>query len=180
MLKKGWRIIRPCSNDFQQWLWYTRGHNNRIARFVCEYDIPLGNCNIYKSRDVFMDALLEKSSDCEMDEGMLLIYEDEYIDTPRFIAPRDLKNRVSDWWLEYWDVSGYPRPVPQSISTAMRFNILKRDAYRCCLCGRTAAEDRVRLEIDHLVPRWRGGSAFEWNLWVLCHDCNHGKSGNNL
>lgn len=56
----------------------------------------------------------------------------------------------------------------------LRFQVLKRDGYRCQLCGATAA-DGARLEVDHKVPRARGGTDDESNLWVLCLPCNRGK-----
>jgi 5-methylcytosine-specific restriction endonuclease McrA len=56
----------------------------------------------------------------------------------------------------------------------LRFRILKRDGYRCQICGRTA-QDGVKLEIDHKIARSKGGSDTEDNLWTLCFDCNRGK-----
>jgi hypothetical protein len=61
-----------------------------------------------------------------------------------------------------------------------RFAILKRDGYRCRICGRTAAEDGVKLEVDHKVPRSKGGADTEDNLWTLCFDCNRGKRASDL
>ena len=57
-----------------------------------------------------------------------------------------------------------------------RYEVLRRDNYRCCLCG-TAASDGpdVRLEVDHIHPHSRGGSNDPSNLHTLCWDCNHGK-----
>lgn len=61
------------------------------------------------------------------------------------------------------------------ISARLRFEILRRDSYRCQLCGR-AQSDGVRLHIDHKVAVSKGGSTSEENLWVLCEPCNLGKS----
>jgi 5-methylcytosine-specific restriction endonuclease McrA len=59
---------------------------------------------------------------------------------------------------------------------ALRFATLKRDKYRCRLCG-TAAEDgdHVRLEVDHRIARFNGGTNDPGNLWTLCFACNRGK-----
>ena len=62
-------------------------------------------------------------------------------------------------------------PIP----ARMRFEILRRDSYRCQLCGRCQS-DGVRLHIDHKTAVSRGGSTTEDNLWVLCEPCNLGKS----
>ena len=69
----------------------------------------------------------------------------------------------------------YRTPIPKKV----RFRILRRDGYRCRLCGLTA-ENGVRLEVDHKVPVAKGGSNLESNLWTLCQPCNSGKSDSDL
>jgi hypothetical protein len=59
---------------------------------------------------------------------------------------------------------------------ALRYLILRRDKYRCCICGTAAGDgEHVRLEVDHIVPRSRGGSNDPANLQTLCFACNRGK-----
>lgn len=65
---------------------------------------------------------------------------------------------------------------PKSISPRRRFEIFQRDGFRCGLCGRDAAHDQVRLQVDHMQPRSKGGGNEDANLWTLCADCNVGKS----
>lgn len=62
---------------------------------------------------------------------------------------------------------------------ALRFAILKRDGYRCQICGVSAAEG-ARLEVDHKIARVRGGSDHPTNLWTLCFECNRGKRDSEL
>lgn len=71
------------------------------------------------------------------------------------------------------------RTRAEVLSTAVRFRVLRRDGYRCQICGRSAA-DGVVLEVDHKIPRAHGGKNGEANLWTLCFDCNRGKGTNNL
>ena len=54
--------------------------------------------------------------------------------------------------------------------------VLARDKWKCLSCGRSAREDRVLLEVDHIIPRSRGGSDDMINLQTLCKKCNIGKS----
>jgi len=61
----------------------------------------------------------------------------------------------------------------ESIGESLRFDILKRDRY-CQLCGATTSD--IRLEVDHIVPRTKGGTNDPSNLQVLCVRCNRGKS----
>ncbi|MFN4774380.1 MAG: HNH endonuclease [Pseudanabaena sp.] len=54
--------------------------------------------------------------------------------------------------------------------------VLARDKWRCLSCGRSAKEDGVLLEVDHIIPRSKGGSDDMINLQTLCKKCNIGKS----
>jgi hypothetical protein len=56
-----------------------------------------------------------------------------------------------------------------------RMQILKRDAYRCCICGRRAADyTDVELHIHHIRPFGDGGLTEDGNLITLCHTCHKG------
>jgi 5-methylcytosine-specific restriction endonuclease McrA len=46
---------------------------------------------------------------------------------------------------------------------------------RCVQCGRTPADDGVRLHVDHKIPQRWGGSNERENLQALCSECNEGK-----
>jgi hypothetical protein len=65
--------------------------------------------------------------------------------------------------------SGRPRRV--TFSFRVRFLILQRDLYRCCICKASG----VKLEVDHIVPLSLGGSNDMDNLQALCVPCNRGK-----
>jgi ATP adenylyltransferase len=60
-------------------------------------------------------------------------------------------------------------PVPATT----RYMILKRDKI-CQLCGNT--KNDAPLEVDHIMPRSKGGSNDPKNLQTLCRPCNQGKS----
>ena len=57
----------------------------------------------------------------------------------------------------------------------LRYRVLKRDHYRCVICGR-GAKDGVKLHVDHIKPVAQGGKTVLSNLRTLCADCNLGKS----
>lgn len=65
------------------------------------------------------------------------------------------------------------------ISVSKRFAIMKRDRFKCCLCGASAGDGAV-LEIDHKIPIFSGGTDDNGNLWTLCFPCNRGKSADSL
>ncbi|MDR3230046.1 MAG: HNH endonuclease [Synergistaceae bacterium] len=52
---------------------------------------------------------------------------------------------------------------------------MARDNWTCCSCGRTP-KDGVSLEVDHIMPRSRGGTDDPENLQIPCKKCNIGKS----
>ena len=61
------------------------------------------------------------------------------------------------------------------VTESVRYDILLRDGFRCCICGATAA-DGVELHVDHIQPIAKGGKSVPENLRTLCDRCNRGKS----
>jgi len=64
------------------------------------------------------------------------------------------------------------------LNRTLRFKILKRDNFRCQYCGRKAPN--VELEVDHIVPKVKGGTNSSNNLITSCVDCNRGKGRSQL
>jgi len=56
------------------------------------------------------------------------------------------------------------------VSGSLRYEVLKAARGRCELCG-VPAEERF-LEVDHIVPRSKGGTDDLANLQALCFRCN--------
>ena len=61
------------------------------------------------------------------------------------------------------------------VSESLRYDVLKRDNFRCQICGATA-QDGAKLQVDHIVPVSKGGKTEMSNLQTLCSRCNAGKS----
>ncbi len=59
------------------------------------------------------------------------------------------------------------------ISGSIRYDILKRAKGRCECCG-VSSEERA-IDIDHIVPRNKGGLDDPSNLQALCYQCNRQK-----
>lgn len=62
----------------------------------------------------------------------------------------------------------------KGLSKRQRYEILRRDGFRCRYCGACAPD--VRLHVDHITPLARGGSDDPSNLCAACVACNLGKS----
>ncbi|MBI4124367.1 MAG: HNH endonuclease [Deltaproteobacteria bacterium] len=56
-----------------------------------------------------------------------------------------------------------------------RLNILIRDNYTCQYCGGQLKKNQLNL--DHVIPRSRGGKTTWENVVTSCHDCNRLKGG---
>jgi len=53
----------------------------------------------------------------------------------------------------------------------VREYLLEKWGHKCAYCGKT----NVPLEIEHIVPKSRGGSDRVSNLTIACHECNQRK-----
>lgn len=62
----------------------------------------------------------------------------------------------------------------RALSKRLRFEVFKRDGFRCVYCGATPSSTVLR--VDHVLPVKRGGTDDASNLVTACHDCNGGKS----
>lgn len=85
--------------------------------------------------------------------------------------PDPANTDVNDWYLRRF------------ISTEMKAQIIKRDGYKCQLCGKHIAETSIdayyvakmatgTFHIDHIVPCNQGGRATLENLRLTCPKCN--------
>lgn len=85
----------------------------------------------------------------------------------------DLKNvlKAAEKQNDYAQSREYQRSL---MTSALRYSVLKRDQFRCQICGASAA-DGVKLEVDHIMPVSKGGKTEMSNLRTLCERCNRGK-----
>ena len=65
------------------------------------------------------------------------------------------------------------RRVPARIHRVSRKNILLRDRYTCQYCREKFPP--VKLTLDHVMPRSKGGPGTWENLVACCHPCNRQK-----
>lgn len=68
---------------------------------------------------------------------------------------------------------------PMAVSKRLRWAIIRRDNFQCRYCGATGKAGAV-LEVDHVIPRSRGGRDVPQNLVTACESCNSGKSDTPL
>ena len=88
----------------------------------------------------------------------------------RMICEQRLQSFVRKRGIGTWDYRLLDdNPVPDSV----RFFVLKAAGGRCQLCGVSAKE--CPLDVDHIIPRSRGGKTELANLQALCSKCNRSK-----
>ena len=90
----------------------------------------------------------------------------EVIEEPTF----EIKSKMNNSVIE-------TRKTRRDINLRLRFLVMKRDSFKCCMCGRSPAiTPNLELHIDHIKPWSKGGETVIENLQTLCQDCNLGKS----
>lgn len=88
----------------------------------------------------------------------------------------DIINDISIICTYDYNLSRRPNQRPNWVNTTpitgkTRDDIFKRDGYICSYCGTT---DDI-FQIDHIIPRSKGGTNARTNLCVCCVSCNTSK-----
>ncbi len=118
---------------------------------------------------------------------------DSFVSIGEGKSPRltEMLNKFTEWWLQDSEENVEDEEVVAESDTELDtipelesykfiragtwWSVLARDNWTCCSCGRTPA-DGVSLEVDHILPRSKGGTDNIDNLQTLCKKCNIGKS----
>jgi len=79
--------------------------------------------------------------------------------------------RLAEYLIKQGDRPFYHRKKSSGyIPGSIKYEVLKRAKSRCELCG-VNNKDKA-LEVDHIIPRNKGGSDEIGNLQALCYSCN--------
>jgi len=90
--------------------------------------------------------------------------------TIRMLCERKMQEFVQKKGLGLWD---YRLLEADPVSDSLRYEVLKASGGRCALCG--IPKDERPLDVDHIIPRSRGGKNTIDNLQALCSKCNRAK-----
>lgn len=75
----------------------------------------------------------------------------------------------------YWKEDGKHKKSMKFRYLKLRWQILERDNFTCQYCGRNVRDDHVKLQIEHIIPKSKGGTSAPNNLLTSCVECNLGK-----
>ena len=138
-------------------------------------DIPYEFCNL-KEKELFKNEIIK------------INLKPELIIAKSYVSPQGRSNYNLHISYTFEEISDLYRDVlnlekkketaqyQRSLMTPkLRFDVMRRDGFRCKYCGRTEA-DGVKLHVDHIKPVSKGGKTELSNLQTLCDECNLGKS----
>lgn len=86
------------------------------------------------------------------------------------LCEQKIQEYIASRGLKIWDYSLLDDTLTDD---KLRFRLLREAKGRCALCG--ATKDDRPLDIDHIIPRSKGGKTEYENLQVLCSKCNRTK-----
>lgn len=111
--------------------------------------------------------------------GNALIAEDiTFKHFARFVEPHKVVKEGAVGFISYEPDA---REVKERAPTKkQRMRILKRDGFRCQLCGeRPSLNEHITLHVHHIRPFGMGGLTIDENLITLCHTCHEGLDPHN-
>ena len=169
--------------------------NKRYNDYVDEFNNIMAKDIIYKDDIVIGTALfkdINSFKEYELKKCKKLLKKFKYKFLLRVYAtydsPKGKKHWVKENTFDINDISSFPIILKQRteyqkskyyqreiMSDSLRYDVLKRDGYKCKICG-ASANDGAKLEVDHIIPISKGGKSVMDNLQTLCKSCNRGKS----
>ena len=168
----------------------TKSNKNRkdYACYIASFDAIMKNDSSVDKQNYDKYSFFKDSEKQLCDSLMLRPVSDLCIRiTKSYVSPKGRNTyssteeyRFKDI-IECYNVSGQAALYQQSakyqralMSVSLRYDIMKRDGFKCVICGATA-QDGAKLHVDHILPVSKGGKTVPDNLRTLCSNCNLGK-----
>ena len=124
------------------------------------------------------DPIGDLANDAKSD-STFPVSSNSFEEITHYLMMRDACSEAIVALREAWDEFTRKRRPRSALALTLRFEVFRRDDYRCQVCG-ASAQDGSRLEVDHPVALSKGGSDALRNLWTLCFKCNRGKGTRDL
>tara|TARA_B100000959_G_scaffold29168_1_gene28044 strand:+ start:246 stop:1241 length:996 start_codon:yes stop_codon:yes gene_type:complete len=137
--------------DFSQVEYYENITNNMVGRVLRNHDI------VQKVKGNYILKSYENLNKLDIEEIIK-------------ICDSKIHEYIENRGKKIWEHRRRNRkPVPGST----RYEVLKRAHGRCELCG--ISKDLKALEVDHIIPKNKGGEDSINNYQALCYSCNSNK-----
>ena len=190
MTKLGYIVINDngtpaINNDYIDYvLPYSSGAESKILIFIGNVfasnnyqPVETTYSDIKKGTGVKSKITIRGALKSLMSQGFLIKVADSvYRPNPDIDIEQYIKNKKSrDEKPHKLNFVARAKSKKTKIKPSVRIKVFERDDFKCVYCGRSA-QDGIRLEVDHIHPKSKGGSNKIDNLQTLCDECNQGKS----
>ncbi len=153
-------------------VWQKLGHQPKYQ----EMTAPISKLNIssYERKFGTWRSALEKFIE-------YINSKDESFEPEKTIASNEISHDIyskNEHKISYPQKEKKPQKRTSRVANLrQRFRVMKRDGFKCVLCGVSPATSiGAELHIDHIIPWSQGGETIEENLRTLCFQCNLGRS----
>ena len=102
---------------------------------------------------------------CERSGAAAAVVQDSKFDTQKVLDPM---------------IRGKEYQQGPLYQTHLRAYIRELWGHQCAYCGKAAWESQARFEVDHVVPRSKGGPTNIGNLVWACRPCNQAKAAKDI
>lgn len=182
-------IIKPYAAEWERAKQSINYNRNLYRRYLDEVNRILSTANSSDAKEykVSLKNYVKKEEEMFRQNVLSPITDVDYIFDINYTSPQGRKTYNYREIYHMEDISRLLSKVYEeekqknskeyqrkAMTPTMRYNVMKRDGFRCVLCGRSA-DDGVTLEVDHIIPVSKGGKTVMSNLQTLCWDCNRGK-----
>ena len=166
----------PCWTRQSYWVGFEDEERNIELRQAC---LVLASNVTQVFRDNLKEGCLVVETPNELAIFFLLgghaVIERNLAETalPEVLKPHPV---VQTGFIGFRSTKDMPKTVFQRATTKrQRMSILKRDGYRCKICGRSAYNNvDITLHVHHIRPWAERGLTHDDNLITLCHTCHEG------
>lgn len=139
-------ICTVCNSNFKT------SHPNKLC---CSEE-----CNIIRIREKYNKTRVKKKIKCKYCKKEFITYN----------LTKKYCNKKCN---QLYNAKKYNNNINKYVK--LRFEIMKRDNFTCKYCGRNVIDDNIKIHIDHIIPKNKGGKEIYNNLIVSCESCNLGK-----
>jgi len=155
-------ICLGCGNKFTKL-------NNNIKKYCSE------TCKMYAHRKRSLERARAKGSNADPSKQIVknCAYCNKEFKTSLHVK-KFCSEKCSSKSTNNKIINGYYNRLNSSF-LKLRFELFKRDDFKCQYCGRSPSIDGCKLNIDHILPKSKGGTNEPKNLITSCFECNQGK-----